>query len=113
MLASALAYKTDGFFIRIARKAAGISQQRTDCFRRLHFIIHRTLYLTQYLHQGLIRIDKNHITVLKTDIILQPTFHDKIVDVQICNRLSVAYNFYASKTTDFIYSACPIQGMEN
>ena len=113
MFTSALTYKTDSFFICIARKSTGISQQSADCFRRLHLIIHGAFYLTQYLNQCLVGINENHITVLQTDIIFQPTFHDKIIDIQIGNRLSIAYHLYTAKTADFIHSARPIQSMEN
>ena len=113
MFATTFTNNTNCLFVSISSKATGIIQNSSNSLCWLHFIEHRTLYLTSYSHQRFIRVNYNYISFLKTDIIFHLTLHKVIINIQISNRFTIANYLNTTQTTNFINTASTIQSMEN
>ena len=97
---------------RIARKAAGILDQRAYTFRSLHFVAHRTLHFTGNIYNTLIRTDHNHIIRGQSNIAMQASVENKVVDIDRRNQLTVAIHLNIAQSTDVIDSACRVKSVK-
>ena len=57
--------------------------------------------------------DDNHVTFLKADVILCVAFHDKFVNIDGGDILSVAYQLNVSEAADITHAACTVKRMED
>ena len=81
ILTSAFTYQPHIIRISVSGKSSGIIQNTGNAFVFFHFIKHRTLHLTSYIHQAFVRPYHNHIVIRQTDIALCIPVQDVIVDV--------------------------------
>ena len=74
--------------IGIPRESTGIFQQCGNTFVVFHLVFHGAFHITLYANQRLVWRNNDHIAFLQTDIIIDFTFHNKIVHIDCSNRLT-------------------------
>ena len=99
--------------ISIGIETTSIFYQGSKTFVLLHLEAHRTFYFTLNLDQNFIGRNNDNIAFLKADIILNITFHYKLVNVNCGQTAAVTNQPDIPKASDITHSACTVKGMKN
>ncbi len=113
LLSAGLTQQTDTLLIGIACKATCILQQGGDTLRLKHLVKHRTLDITLYLYQGIVRTHDYHVIILQTNIARHLAIKNIVIDIHCGNLSATTENLDASQRSEVTDTACHIQGMEH
>ena len=113
ILLSVLTNHAERTGIGIPRKSTGILQQRGNTFVVFHLVFHGAFHITLYANQRLVWRNDDHIAFLQADIIIDFTFHNKIVHIYGSDFLSSAHYLYIAQTTDIAHATGTVQCMKH
>ena len=108
-----LADHTQRTGVGIGFKAAGIADKRGKVLVLLHLKTHRTFHLAVDLDQYLISGNYHNVAFLKTDIVLNVTFHDKLVDVDCSDVPAITDQLDIAQAADVTHTSRTVKRVKD
>ena len=113
ILLSVLTNHAERTGIGIPRESTGILQQCGDTFVVFHLVFHGAFHIPFYADQRLVWRNNDHIAFLQADVVIDFTFHNKIVHIYGSDLLSSAHHLYITQTTDIAHATGTIERMKH